>query len=61
VESFVGRLKCELGVEVFATRGQARAVRFEYPEVFYDRVRRHSPPGFVPPVDFERAHSQTHR
>jgi transposase InsO family protein len=61
VESFFGRLKCELGVEVFATRDQARAVLFEYLEVFYNRVRRHSSLGFLSPVDFERAHSQTHR
>ena len=61
VESFFGRLKCELGVEVFATRGQARAVLFEYLEVFYNRVRRHSSLGFVSPAEFERAHSQTHR
>lgn len=61
VESFFGRLKCELGVEVFATRGQARAVVFEYLEVFYNRVRRHSSLGFVSPAEFERAHNQTHR
>ena len=61
VESFFGRLKCELGVEVFATRDQARAVLFEYLEVFYNRVRLHSSLGFLSPVDFERAHSQTHR
>ena len=61
VESFFGRLKCELGVEVFATRDQARAVVFEYLEVFYNRVRRHSSLGFVSPAEFERAHNQTHR
>jgi transposase InsO family protein len=61
VESFFGRLKCELGVEVFATRGQARAVLFEYLEVFYNRARRHSSLGFLSPAEFERAHSQTHR
>jgi putative transposase len=61
VESLFGRLKCELEVEVFATRGQARAVVFEYLEVFYNRVRRHSSLGFVSPAEFERAHSQSHR
>ena len=61
VESFFGRRKCESGVEVFATRDQARAVLFEYLEVFHNRVRRHSSLGFLSPVDFERAHSQTHR
>lgn len=60
VESFFGRLKCEMGVEVFATRGQARAVLFEYLEVFYNRVRRHSSLGFLSPVDFERAHNRSH-
>ena len=61
VESFFGRLKCELGVEVFATRDQARAVLFEYLEVFYNRVRRHSSLGFVSPADFERTYNRTHR
>jgi transposase InsO family protein len=60
VESFFGRLKCELGVEVFATRGQARAVVFEYLEAFYNRARRHSSLGYVSPVGFERAHDQSH-
>ena len=36
VESFFGRLKCELAPgEMFATRDQARAELFEYLEVFY--------------------------
>jgi len=61
VESFFGRLKCELGVEVFATRDQARAELFEYLEVFYNRVRRHSSLGFLSPVDFERTYNQNHR
>src|SRR5581483_9635608 len=62
VESFFGRLKCEIEPDgMFATRDQARAVIFEYLEVFYNRVRRHSSLGFVSPAEFERAHSQTHR
>src|SRR5947207_9956699 len=59
VESFFGTLKRELGVEVFATRGQARAEIFEYLEVFYNRVRRHSSLGFVSPDEFERTHNPT--
>jgi transposase InsO family protein len=61
VESFFGTLRRELGVEVFATRGQARAEIFEYLEVFYNRVRRHSSLGFVSPDEFERTHNPTHR
>lgn len=62
VESFFGRLKCEIEPDgMFATRDQARAVIFEYLEVFYNRVRRHSSLGFASPAEFERAHSQTHR
>jgi len=62
VESFFGRLKCELAPDgMFATRDQARAAIFEYLELFYNRVRRHSSLGFVSPAEFERAHNQTHR
>jgi putative transposase len=62
VESFFGRLKCELAPgEVLATRDQARAAIFDYLEAFYNRVRRHSSLGFVSPAEFERAHNQTHR
>ena len=61
VESFFGRLKCELDVEVFDTRDQARGAIFEYLEVFYNRVRRHSSLGFLSPAEFERTYNQTHR
>jgi transposase InsO family protein len=61
VESFFGSLKREIGVEMFATRDQARAVLFEYLEVFYNRVRLHSSLGFLSPADFERTYNQTHR
>ena len=62
VESFFGRLKCELEPsEMFATRDQARAEIFEYLEVFYNRVRLHSALGFLSPVEFERTYNQKHR
>ena len=62
MESFFGRMKCEIeSAEVFVTRDQARAELFEYLEVFYNRVRRHSSLGFLSPVEYERAHNQTHR
>ena len=62
VESFFGRLKCEVAPdEMFATRDQARAELFEYLEVFYNRVRRHSSLGFLSPAEFERTYNQNHR
>jgi putative transposase len=62
VESFFGRLKCELEADgMFTTRDQARAAIFEYLEVFYNRVRRHSSLGFLSPEEFERTYKQTHR
>ena len=61
VESLFGRLKCELGVELFESRDQARTLVFEYLEVFYNRVRRHSALRYVSPIEYERAHDQTHR
>ena len=62
MESFFGRLKCEVAPgEMFATRDQARAELFEYLEVFYNRVRRHSSLGFLSPVEFERTYKQKRR
>lgn len=62
VESFFGRMKCELAPgEMFDTQELARAEIFEYLEVFYNRVRRHSSLGFLSPVEYERTYNQKHR
>jgi putative transposase len=58
VESTFGRLKRELTHhESYATREEARASVFEYVEVFYNRVRRHSTLGYVAPAEYERTHN----
>jgi transposase InsO family protein len=56
MESFFASLKKELvhGAE-FATRAEARAAVFEYIEVFYNRLRRHSALGYMSPDEYERA------
>jgi putative transposase len=56
MESFFAILKKELTRgEVFATREEARASIFEYIEVFFNRIRRHSSLGYLPPAEYERA------
>jgi putative transposase len=56
MESFFASLKKELVHDVeFATRAEARAEVFEYIEVFYNRVRRHSALGYRSPEQYERA------
>ena len=59
VESTFGQIKRELvHHETYATRDEARASIFEYVEVFYNRVRRHSTLGYVAPAEYERAHNR---
>lgn len=54
MESFFASLKKELvHDEDYPTRQEARASIFEYIEVFYNRVRRHSTLGYVSPEQFE--------
>ena len=54
MESFFATLKKELvHDEDYATREEARASLFEYIEVFYNRVRRHSSLGYRSPVEYE--------
>lgn len=57
IESFWKTLKVELVYRRhFRTRDEAKAAIFEYIEVFYNRIRRHSSLGYMSPEDFEMAH-----
>ena len=59
MESFFSRLKVELVyAEQYATLDSAYRSVFEYIEVFYNRVRRHSAIGYQSPVKFEEAYAQ---
>jgi transposase InsO family protein len=61
VESFFATLKRELvHDEKYTTREAAKASIFEYVEVFYNRVRRHSSLGFVSPSEYERTYNTNH-
>jgi putative transposase len=54
VESFFHTLKTELvGFEDYQTREQARSSLFEYIELFYNRIRRHSTLNYRSPIEFE--------
>ena len=54
VESFFGTLKRELVYHrQYRTRDQATREIFEYIEVFYNRLRRHSTLGYDSPAEFE--------
>lgn len=54
VESFFSTLKRELDDPIFKTREIARAIIFEYIEIWYNRKRRHSTLGYVSPERFEK-------
>ena len=55
-ESFYRSIKTELiHHEDFQTREEARRAIFEYIEVFYNRVRRHSTLGYISPLEYEQA------
>ena len=54
-ESFFHTLKGHvIHDSVFATRKEANAVLFEYIEVYYNRIRRHSANGWLSPEAFEQ-------
>jgi putative transposase len=56
MESFFASLKKELvHDEDYQTRAEARVSVFEYIEVFYNRVRRHSALGYLSPAEYEQA------
>ncbi|WP_417784448.1 IS3 family transposase [Terasakiella pusilla] len=55
MESFFSRLKVELiYAEQYRSIDEAKSAIFEYIEVFYNRVRRHSALGYVSPAEYER-------
>ncbi len=55
MESFFATLKKELvHFEDYTTRAGARESLFEYIELFYNRVRRHSALGYKSPAEFEQ-------
>jgi putative transposase len=54
-ESFFGTLKTELAHR-YESRSVARQSIFEYIEVFYNRIRRHSALNYVSPLEYERKH-----
>jgi transposase InsO family protein len=55
MESFFGTLKTELVHHChYQTKAEAKTDIFEYIEVFYNRVRRHSALSYQSPVNFEK-------
>jgi putative transposase len=55
VESFFATLECELlAQQRFRSHDEARTTVFEWIEGFYNRQRRHSALGYVPPVVYEQ-------
>lgn len=59
MEAFFSRLKVELiYAENYQTVEDARAGIFEYIELFYNRIRRHSANGYISPNDRERQYAQ---
>jgi putative transposase len=59
MESFFSRLKVELiYTQQFDSIEDAKSGIFEYIEVFYNRLRRHSAIGYLAPAEFERRAAQ---
>ena len=59
-ETFFAILECELiDRRVFRTQAEARMAIFEYIEGWYNPHRRHSGPGYLSPLNFERSNQQS--
>ncbi len=57
-ESFFGTLQLELlDRRQWTTRKELAQAIFEYIEAFYNRRRRHSSLGNLPPIEYENRHS----
>jgi len=56
MESFWSTLKAECATKIYSSRAEARQSIFEYVEVWYNRQRLHSAPGYPSPDSFESAH-----
>lgn len=54
MESFFATLKTECVTDRFQTRQEARRVIFEYIEIWYNRLRRHSALGYLSPEQYEQ-------
>ena len=61
VESFFASLKRERDFPADCTREAARAIVFEYIELFYNPIRLHSSLGYVSPAEYERRYDPTLR
>ena len=61
VESFFSRFKVEeMYGHSYADLDEVYASVFEYIEMFYNRVRRHSANGYVSPVEYEHIYHEIH-
>ena len=57
IESFLGRMQTELlNRRRWRTHIELANAIFEYPEIFHNRQRRHSAPGMLTPIEYERLH-----
>lgn len=61
VESFFASLKRERDFPAGCTREEAKAIVFEYLELFYNPIRLHSSLGYVSPAEYERRYNPTLR